>query len=170
MREGRGTKAVNVASLLIFRVYCVHPAYNQQTPPCRFTESIQDMKMKIIANLESFGDKIVGSDKFSPDKAQMFYNNLNNFLKAFKKARKENEEMKIQAEKEAKRVKDKAAKDKKKESGGGKEGGKGGGQKKDLFAAFKTAQAGNTDDIVNEFQMRLAKRKGGGGSGLGDLT
>ena len=36
---------------------------------------------------------------------------------------------------------------------------KGGPGKKDLFAAFKTAQAGNTDDIVNEFQARLAKRR-----------
>ncbi|GMH66234.1 hypothetical protein TrLO_g4004 [Triparma laevis f. longispina] len=128
----------------------------------RFAEAMTDMKMKIIANMESFGDKIGGTDKFSPDKSQMFYQNLANFLKAFKQAKVENEQMRIQAEKEAKRAKEKAAKEKKKgggEGGGAEEEKKCGPGKKDLFAAFKTAQAGNTDDIVNEFQARLAKRR-----------
>jgi len=128
----------------------------------RFAEAMTDMKMKIIANMESFGDKIGGTDKFSPDKSQMFYQNLANFLKAFKQAKIENEQMRIQAEKEAKRAKEKAAKEKKKGAGGDEaedQQEKGGPGKKDLFAAFKTAQAGNTDDIVNEFQARLAKRR-----------
>jgi len=124
----------------------------------RFAESMTDMKMKIIANMESFGDKIGGTDKFSPDKSQVFYQNLSNFLKSFKQAKVENEQARIKAEKEAKRAKEKASKSKKGDKKGEGEK-KNAGDNKDLFAKFKDAQAGATDDIVSEFQARLAKRR-----------
>ena len=99
---------------------------------------------------KSFGEKIGGCEKFAPDRAQMFYKHLAGFSKSFKKARVENEQAKIKAEKESKRAAMK---------GGVKKQTAGGEQKKDLFSAFKNAQAGETDDIVSEFQLRLASRR-----------
>ena len=122
----------------------------------RFSEGIDTMKMAIIANMDSFGDKIGTAEKFSPEKAQYFYTNLSNFVTAFTKAKEENVHTALAAEKDARRAKElqnkidkKVAKNEKKED------------QKDLFSAFKEASSANTDDVVKEFQLRLAKKRDG---------
>ena len=127
----------------------------------QFKQTFDGVKTDIGANLVMFGDEM---KNWNSEKASTFYRHISDFVKAFNKAKGENEHILENAEREVRREKEK----KERLAAGGAAGNEGGAPK-DLFSAFKASQQGNTNDIVNEMQMRLAKRRakqaeeGGGG-------
>jgi hypothetical protein len=124
----------------------------------RFSAGVEAMKKSIVDNMEAYGDKITGD--FPAEKAQMFFGNLAGFLTSFANAKRENELAAEAEAKAAKRAKEASAK-KAAKGAAADDGDESKDKPKDLFSAFKAASSANTDDVVKEFQMRLAKKRTG---------